>query len=186
MRSFGFTLVLSLLLTFPQLARADAGEEWNQYVAQRETDLSALRKCIDTEKFRITGGACGRMTVPACLERLDESGQPVSRIMQDKCWADEFSLWKVLYGEVVELVLDGALFQDRDAFNIGSQNSGTMELFLRIEAGWLSNLANQCELQGAHFGAGTARSTTYYACRIDLYAERVSDLGKLGIIRRDE
>ena len=183
MRIWFFSLSICVFLSAAQPGLTDAGEEWNLFVKQREIDLAALRACIDTDEFRKTGTACAGLTVPECHVRLNESEIPVSRVAQDRCWDDELRIWDLLYAESVELALTGALYLDRDGFYNGSQRSGNLELFLRTEAGWLGQIKNQCELEGAHWSGGTAGSTTWFQCRINLLAERVSDLRNLGLTK---
>jgi len=176
-----FGLAFCVLMAPAQTGWADAGEEWKLYEEQREKDIAALRKCIGTEDFLRSGAACAAVTVHQCHERLGASDKPVSRVDQDRCWEEEQKIWDLLYAETVELVLKGTILLDRDSFYIGSKNTGNMELFLKAESAWLSNLGNQCALAMAHWTGGTAGRTTYYVCHINRLAQHVSELNNLGL-----
>ncbi|WP_120635920.1 hypothetical protein [Ruegeria sp. EL01] len=160
---------------------SDAGEEWNRFELQRAEDLVALRACIETDEFSVTGTACAEMTVRECQDRLVSDQSNVSRVEQDSCWKNELKLWDLLYSETVELTLRGAIHLDRDAFYTDREFTGNTELFLRTEAGWLATIKDRCDLEMAHWIGGTAGSTTQYTCRINLRAERISDLRNLGL-----
>ncbi|MEX0320386.1 MAG: lysozyme inhibitor LprI family protein [Ruegeria sp.] len=170
-------LALAASVAWPALA---ADPEFDRKRAQFERDISAIRDCMQTDAFIKAGSTCAEITVQDCRDRLIE---PYSRLDMEQCLVAEMRIWDQLYSETVSGVVDAAIAFDADSIRFESAAHDRLELFLRTEAAWLTYAQEQCFLESAHRGAGTAASSTQYVCRIRLRAERVSDLRNLGLVK---